>query len=95
MQITIDSEQQGIDEVLRVLGAVYGVELSTAGVPTRRPAQTSRRRATKKRNTRGKARSAPSMAEVRAWAQANGHRVADRGRIPASVIDAFTAASTS
>ena len=31
-------------------------------------------------------------AVIRAWAQANGHAVSDRGRIPASVIDAYRAA---
>jgi Lsr2 len=30
-----------------------------------------------------------SLAEVRAWAQENGYTVADRGRIPSAVIEAF------
>lgn len=29
---------------------------------------------------------------IRAWARSNGHNVKDRGRIPATVIDAFNAA---
>jgi hypothetical protein len=29
---------------------------------------------------------------VREWAQANGHKVSDRGRIPASVLEAYEAA---
>ena len=29
---------------------------------------------------------------VRAWARAHGHTVADRGRIPAAILDAFDAA---
>ena len=29
---------------------------------------------------------------IREWAQANGHKVSDRGRIPASVVDAYEAA---
>jgi hypothetical protein len=31
-------------------------------------------------------------AAVRAWAQAHGHKVADRGRIPADVVEAYEAA---
>lgn len=40
-----------------------------------------------------KAASGPSAAEIRAWAQSNGHEVPDRGRIPAAVREAFEAAS--
>lgn len=29
---------------------------------------------------------------IRAWARTNGHEVSDRGRVPASVIDAYEAA---
>lgn len=32
------------------------------------------------------------MAAVREWARANGHVVADRGRIPADIVDAYHAA---
>jgi hypothetical protein len=32
---------------------------------------------------------APSNAQVRAWARENGARVSDRGRVPASVVDAY------
>ena len=49
---------------------------------------------------RGRARSAaaPSggsgvdTAAVRAWAKENGHQVSDRGRVPATIVDAYTAA---
>lgn len=30
-----------------------------------------------------------NLAEIRAWAQSNGYQVADRGRIPAVVVEAF------
>ncbi len=33
--------------------------------------------------------SAPDSATLRRWAQANGHSVKDRGRIPASVVAAY------
>ncbi len=39
--------------------------------------------------------SEPSPAEIRAWARANGHAVADRGRIPAAVAAAYKAAHQS
>jgi hypothetical protein len=30
--------------------------------------------------------------DIRAWAKANGHEVSDRGRVPATVLDAYEAA---
>lgn len=33
--------------------------------------------------------SAGNLAEIRTWAQRNGYQVADRGRIPAAVVEAF------
>lgn len=47
---------------------------------------------------RGRARSTGSTgsgidtAAVRAWARENGHQVSDRGRVPGTVVDAYTAA---
>ncbi|MCS7483815.1 Lsr2 family protein [Umezawaea endophytica] len=38
------------------------------------------------------ARSKEQTQAIREWAKSNGHQMADRGRIPASVIDAFEAA---
>jgi hypothetical protein len=34
----------------------------------------------------------PDLGQVREWARANGHQVSDRGRIPATVLDAYDAA---
>ena len=31
-------------------------------------------------------------AAIRAWARANGHKIGDKGRIPAAIIDAYHAA---
>ncbi|MDU0293701.1 Lsr2 family protein, partial [Saccharothrix longispora] len=50
----------------------------TAGAVLRRPASEGRN----KEQTKA----------IRDWARGNGHELADRGRIPASVIDAFEAA---
>jgi hypothetical protein len=54
-----------------------------------RRARRTRSRSTNRRQRRGTGR---DLAAIRDWARANGHSVADRGRIPASVIDAYTAA---
>lgn len=52
--------------------------------------------ARREKNTRGRRGTASSRREdttaIRAWAKANGHTVSDRGRIPASVSEAFKAA---
>ena len=39
------------------------------------------------------AAAANPTAVIREWARANGHEVNDRGRIPASVVDAYEAAN--
>ena len=41
----------------------------------------------------GEGRSRADTEAIRAWARANGHQIAARGRIPARVIDAYTAAN--
>jgi hypothetical protein len=44
------------------------------------------------RSTRTKSASdASELAAVRAWAKENGHQVSDRGRLPKSVLDAYSA----
>ena len=34
----------------------------------------------------------PDAARIRAWAAENGHEVSERGRVPASVVEAYNAA---
>lgn len=55
------------------------------------------RRAAGKASPRGGARrtrtDGPDLAAVREWARANGHSVSDRGRIPATVLEAYRAAN--
>ena len=41
--------------------------------------------------TRRRARGASDTAAVREWARAHGYSVSDRGRIPGSILEAFTA----
>lgn len=59
------------------------------------PAKAPARRAPAKKAPTKNAESAPkrNLDEVRAWAKGNGHKVADRGRIPAAVVEAFRAAT--
>ena len=40
----------------------------------------------------GSGRSKEELAEVRAWAQQNGHEVSERGRIKQDILDAYDAA---
>lgn len=35
----------------------------------------------------------PEVAAIRAWANANGHSLSERGRIPAAVVEAYNAAN--
>ena len=41
----------------------------------------------------GSGRSKDELAKIRAWAQANGHQVSERGRIKKNIIDAYHAAN--
>jgi hypothetical protein len=60
-----------------------------AGRKVRRSGGAANRRATGRSNgSRGRS---GDLAAVRDWAKANGHPVADRGRIPASVLAAYQA----
>lgn len=58
----------------------------TAG---RRGGSAGAARATSSRKRAGRD---PKAGEIRAWANANGHTVSERGRIPAPVVEAYEAA---
>ncbi|HEY0637605.1 MAG TPA: Lsr2 family protein [Pseudonocardiaceae bacterium] len=94
---TVETVEFGLD------GRTYEIDLHEGNSSELR--QLLSRYATKARRVGGRARrgSAPastsrggrSRAEteaIREWARANGHEVADRGRIPGRVIDAYSAA---
>jgi hypothetical protein len=59
-----------------------------------KPYVTAARKVKATRGTRGRASNVGAgkrgdLADIRAWAKAQGRAVSDRGRIPASVIEAF------
>lgn len=102
MQLTIDSEQP-LDEVLRVVGAMFDVEISVGDLGSRatRPAGRPARRGSGRRSSvsrrRGRpagrrGRQAASPADIRSWATRNGYDIATKGRVPATVMEAFAAA---
>lgn len=83
-------------------GASYEIDLNTAHADELRKAlepyvsagrragssSTARSSAPRKRQTRN-----PEVAAIRVWANANGHPLSERGRIPASILEAYHAAN--
>jgi hypothetical protein len=102
VQLTIDTNQD-LDDVIRVVGALYNVQLGVVGTakptavipaPRGRGRSTSSHRSSPRRSGRRPSTGGASTAEVRAWAQTNGYEVNSRGRLPANVKTAFDAASS-
>jgi hypothetical protein len=78
-------------------GVSYEIDLSTKNAAKLRDALAGyvaeARRVGSRGRRRGRARADNGSArEVRAWARSNGHKVSDRGRVPAEVIEAYRAA---
>lgn len=78
-------------------GRSYEIDLSESNAASLREALAPFIRAA--RVTAGPARKSPAgrdgaeeLARIRAWARANGHQVSERGRIAASVREAYDAA---
>lgn len=77
-------------------GTAYEIDLTTENADefrkalepyiagARRAASSSSRSSTRKRST-----SSAETPQIREWAQANGHKVSERGRIPAAIIQAY------
>jgi len=78
-EIDLSSEHAG--ELRDALALYVGNARKASGARGRRPAARS-----------GSAVGGASAKEIRAWARSNGHDVPERGRIPASVRDAFDSA---
>lgn len=83
-------------------GIAYEIDLSDANAAALRDAMapyvSAARRISSARSAapaRSRARSTSSsrdLTAIREWAKANGHQVSERGRVAASVIDAYDAA---
>jgi Lsr2 len=102
VQLTIDSTQK-LDDVIRVVGALYNVQLgvvdatgptATVASSRSRSRSASSRGSATRRSGRRPSRSTASTAEVRAWAQTNGYQVNSRGRIPMTIKNAFEASGS-
>ena len=83
-------------------GIAYEIDLSDANAAALRDAMapyvSAARRISSSRSgapTKPRARSTSSsrdLTAIREWAKANGHQVSERGRVAASIIDAYDAA---
>jgi len=94
VQYQIDLSEERADELRKALATYVlkgrrtgGRYARGGGASTGRP---SRSGGPATSGTSG--RSKRDMQAIREWAQANGHKVSDRGRIPASVVEAYQAA---
>jgi hypothetical protein len=87
-----------LDTVLDTFKGFVDVSHRVGGRRGRRSATTTPSPAARAPRARRAAGSTPpstrsNVGAVRAWAQANGHNVGDRGRIPASIVSAYEAAN--
>ncbi|PZH17020.1 hypothetical protein C1I97_05805 [Streptomyces sp. NTH33] len=83
-------------------GKTYEIDLTTANADKLRGllepyVKNGRRGASRTSGGRGKARAASAgsqdTAQIRAWAKANGYEVNDRGRVPATIREAYEKAN--
>ncbi|MFH8369064.1 Lsr2 family protein [Streptomyces sp. NPDC018031] len=83
-------------------GKTYEIDLNTANADKLRSAlepftksgrRTGGRAATGRSRTRAGAGSSQDTAKIRAWAKENGYEVNDRGRVPATVREAYEKAN--
>lgn len=106
VQVTLVDDIDGSEAVETVAfaldGTSYEIDLSKANAKKLRDALStyvaSARRAGRVRTSGGRSGRASARADreqiqaVREWARRNGHKVSDRGRVPASVLEAYNAA---
>lgn len=77
-----DANREKLREVLAPFIAAGRKAASTSASGTRRSAKSGGRSSAGKRT-----------AAIREWANANGHSVGERGRIPANIVEAYEAAT--
>jgi len=97
-ELVDDLDGGAADETVRfgLDGALYEIDLSEPNATDLRetlaPFVTAARRVKRDGTAAtGRTRSADRSGEIRGWARANGYTVSDRGRISATVIEAFEA----
>ena len=90
---TIDLSDANIAKLDKVLAPFVEAAAQASGRPSSTPRSTAASGRKKRTGRRPSKRAAVnSTATVRAWAAENGHEVSSRGRIPASVSQAYEAA---
>lgn len=80
-QFEIDLTQANADKLRKALTKYVDAARQIKHTPARGGA----------RRSSGRTRSREDMAQIRAWATENGYEVADRGRLPQNVLDAYDA----
>ena len=80
-----DKEAAGFDKALAMY-IEHATKTSGGGAGGRKRSSSGARS--------GSGRSKDELANIRAWAQANGHQVSERGRIKQDVLDAYHAANS-
>ena len=78
----IDLSTHNADKLYSALAPFVDAARSTGSMGAGRNRRTPQRR------------SDVDLSAVREWARSNGHTVSDRGRVPASIVDAYKAART-
>ena len=100
---TVLEEGDGKQITFSLEGRSYEIDLSdrnadkfySAVAPFVDAARPVARSGSAPRRTRSARRSSDiDLGAVREWARANGHTVSDRGRIPATVLEAYSAANS-
>jgi len=96
-------EGEGKQITFSIEGRAYEIDLSSrnadkfysAVAPFVDAARTVSRTNTPSRRSRaGRRDNDVDLGAVREWARANGHTVSDRGRVPASVLEAYAASQS-
>lgn len=98
---TVLEEGEGKQITFSIDGRAYEIDLSDTNADSFYKALSPYVDAARSARTTGgrgarpasRARSDLDLGAVREWARANGHTVSDRGRVPATVVDAYKAAT--
>jgi len=87
-----DKEAAGFDKALAMY-IEHATKISSGRAAGRKRSSAGGSSGTSSGTRSGSGRSKDELANIRAWAQANGHQVSERGRIKQDVLDAYHAAN--